>query len=177
MNNLVMHYDENNELQVSNNYTNNEKCGICQELLSNKQSYKLSPCNHEFHTECIVQWFRLDNNSCPYCRDDGYIPYESIYNSSKNWKITFLRNYSRRKNAPKILKKFVKDLKNNEEKLKQLNINIKEIYNKKGLAKELFKESRMLKLKKWKVVRKINKNKRILKNLPIIPLYIKKVVK
>ena len=177
MDNLVMYYDENNELQVTNNTENNDKCGICQDLLSNKQVHQLDPCNHIFHTECIVNWFRLDNDSCPYCRNDGLISYDSIHNVSTNWKITFLKNYSRRNNAPKILKQFVNTLRNNEEKLKLIIKEIKEFPSKKGIAKELLKENSRLRIKKWTIIRTINRNKRILKNLSIIPLYVKKEVK
>jgi hypothetical protein len=29
--------------------------------------YKLSECNHEFHTDCIVNWFRNDSPNCIAC--------------------------------------------------------------------------------------------------------------
>ena len=53
-------------------------CVICQENLSDHPSYKLPECNHEFHTHCIVTWFRhynfLESNSdgrCPCCGNTG----------------------------------------------------------------------------------------------------------
>ena len=47
-------------------------CPICLEELEtdSKQKFKLT-CGHEYHTECIIQSLRK-NNECPYCRDtDG----------------------------------------------------------------------------------------------------------
>ena len=54
-------------------------CPICLEELEiqDKQKFKLT-CGHEYHTECIIQSLRK-NNECPYCRDtDGNIKI-SIY--------------------------------------------------------------------------------------------------
>jgi hypothetical protein len=47
-------------------------CPICLEELDiiDKPKFKLN-CGHEYHTECIIQSLRK-NNECPYCRDtDG----------------------------------------------------------------------------------------------------------
>ena len=48
-----------------------EVCSICRENMDdNKQNYMLR-CNHRFHTECIIDSLRV-NNECPICRDtDG----------------------------------------------------------------------------------------------------------
>ena len=42
-------------------------CSIC---LENNQEdcYTLNPCNHKFHTKCIIDSLRLRGKSCPYCR-------------------------------------------------------------------------------------------------------------
>jgi len=57
-------------------------CPICLENLEmiNIPKFKLT-CGHEYHTECIVQSLRK-NNECPYCRDtDGNIKI-SIYDTN-----------------------------------------------------------------------------------------------
>jgi|688.fasta_scaffold542717_2 hypothetical protein len=47
-----------------------ELCSICRENMDdNKQHYMLR-CNHRFHTECIIDSLRT-NNECPVCRDTG----------------------------------------------------------------------------------------------------------
>ena len=44
-------------------------CPIC--LDSNTDNcYTLEPCNHKFHTKCIINCLRLNGPQCPYCR--GY---------------------------------------------------------------------------------------------------------
>jgi hypothetical protein len=61
---------------------NDDKCPICLEYLEihDKQKFKLT-CGHEYHTECIIQSLRK-NNECPYCRDtDGNIKI-SIYDAN-----------------------------------------------------------------------------------------------
>ena len=42
-------------------------CSICLESdLSN--CHILSPCNHKFHTECIIESLRRNGPKCPMCR-------------------------------------------------------------------------------------------------------------
>lgn len=67
------------------NETNDEPvCAICHDALRDAPTYKLPECQHEFHTHCIVTWFRhhasepsLDNSTsradapCPYCMHRG----------------------------------------------------------------------------------------------------------
>ncbi|KAK4519926.1 uncharacterized protein ATC70_010170 [Mucor velutinosus] len=42
------------------------ECAICTELFERMELAKL-PCNHEYHSECILHWLQL-NSSCPMCR-------------------------------------------------------------------------------------------------------------
>lgn len=46
-------------------------CPICQEQYSQDDTVSMLPCNgkHYYHTECINEWFRV-NNICPICRDN-----------------------------------------------------------------------------------------------------------
>jgi len=46
-----------------------ELCPICFEESNDDKKEKL-PCNHEFHTECIIKALRI-NPKCPICRDPG----------------------------------------------------------------------------------------------------------
>lgn len=50
-----------------------ETCGICLEILGpsvNEQPLHTLPCSHQFHTKCIIDWFRKSTTGdCPLCRD------------------------------------------------------------------------------------------------------------
>jgi len=44
-----------------------DPCSVCQcEFEVDEEAVKL-PCDHNFHSECILPWFKM-NNSCPVCR-------------------------------------------------------------------------------------------------------------
>ena len=47
----------------------NRQCCICWEKMCCKDSKPLL-CGHEFHANCINQWLRRGEKSCPYCRAD-----------------------------------------------------------------------------------------------------------
>ncbi|GAN07027.1 hypothetical protein MAM1_0145d06517 [Mucor ambiguus] len=42
------------------------ECAICTELFETME-LTILPCNHEYHSECILHWLKL-NSSCPMCR-------------------------------------------------------------------------------------------------------------
>ena len=43
------------------------KCSIClEEYIENNNIIKLN-CEHQYHKECIKEWFKINNN-CPQCR-------------------------------------------------------------------------------------------------------------
>ena len=44
-------------------------CAICYENISCGQTATKLPCNHIFHRECTIEWFRFQV-SCPQCRYD-----------------------------------------------------------------------------------------------------------
>ena len=52
------------------NHIEPDVCSICYEDLNEniKPVYNLE-CNHKFHTDCIIKWFRLNNDNCPLCND------------------------------------------------------------------------------------------------------------
>jgi hypothetical protein len=57
----------------------NELCSICREVMDDKKQHYILKCNHRFHTECIIDSLRA-NNECPICRDtDGYKSFVSKY--------------------------------------------------------------------------------------------------
>lgn len=47
-----------------------DKCIICLSPKFSKKTIILENCNHEFHFNCIANWFQNDNFNCPCCRSD-----------------------------------------------------------------------------------------------------------
>ncbi|XP_002038217.2 E3 ubiquitin-protein ligase RNF181 homolog isoform X3 [Drosophila sechellia] len=43
------------------------ECSVCKEPAEAGQKYRILPCKHEFHEECILLWLKK-TNSCPLCR-------------------------------------------------------------------------------------------------------------
>ena len=48
-----------------------EICSICHDAITENTSYTIPECNHSFHNDCIIQWFRNYNSTCPLCREAG----------------------------------------------------------------------------------------------------------
>ena len=100
-------------------------CAICHGELSGDM-YTLPECSHIFHTNCIMTWFRMKKNTCPLCNNTGInslkdmekVPWRDREKAFQQYKK--LRAFSRRKNAPKELKKKINELKKLEEKEKKI---------------------------------------------------------
>ena len=110
-----------------------EICSICQGDLTS-DIYTLPECNHNFHTNCIIHWFRAGKNNCPLCMNQGinyqqaeqYIN-EANYVSRKIWENYYSKAviYSKRKDADKEISKKVKLIQKKIEEFK----NKKKEYN------------------------------------------------
>ena len=101
-------------------------CSLCKISLTDKPNYKLH-CSHDFHTGCIIDWFRFQSYQCPCCYNDAqlynnsnisnnqvvftnYLTYidEQLANANKNYiypSFRFASNEARKKNAPTQLKR------------------------------------------------------------------------
>ena len=76
-------------------------CAICQEsCLEGGHTHKL-PCCHEFHTDCIISWFRSGQKSCPICREEFD---NTVINDMK-----YMRRLTKMKSCPAFIKDAVAD--------------------------------------------------------------------
>lgn len=87
-----------------NNLTN---CTICLCATDNDDSHVLE-CNHSFHVQCILQWYRSGHSSCPNCRSTEF---QHLGFSNAKQRASILRQRARRKDAPEFLKKAVQKVK------------------------------------------------------------------
>lgn len=106
-----------------NKDSDDNSCSICFMTMDiDNNVCTLNDCQHRFHTNCIVGWFRNGNSSCPCCRDDP-LPLDSL---QKYGRCKFLCKYAKRKEAPPELKKLVERLKKKEKYLQECHKNIRE---------------------------------------------------
>nr|CAD7568477.1 unnamed protein product [Timema californicum] len=47
--------------------SSDDKCPVCLKIHSLGEVVKVLPCNHSFHSACILPWLEK-TNSCPLCR-------------------------------------------------------------------------------------------------------------
>lgn len=134
-------------------------CAICLNTLDNSSQKHTLACNHAFHVECIVDWFRLGHNTCPVCRDDSVnteLEHQLCFLSIRE-RYKLLRRQSRRKSASAELKKLVKRLKTAEDKERGAKRSLSEF---KKEHREHFKTYRSIRTKRWKASAKVRNLKR-----------------
>ena len=147
-------------------------CAICHEELNN-ELYTLPECKHTFHTNCIMTWFRAPtgNNKCPLCNNSGINKLSDLNNlhwcerqrAEENYKR--VRASSRRKNCPKHVKKMIEKIKILEKQQKDRGKNFKEFKKTKfpdKTAQEIYKEYIKFRQDKWKLFRRIRRQKALI---------------
>ena len=156
---------------------NEDICSICLENINNQQCYSLPECNHCFHTNCIIHWFRLGNVNCPYCNNNGINRNTFLGRYSKE-RYKLFRRLARNKNAPNQLKNLVNKLRIFEKQYSDNRKLIKEKSEKEGQYKILKKEINNLEKKNKQINIKIKVFKRkICYGTLIEPLLLVKKIK
>lgn len=195
MNNLQNLTQTLNILNILNiSAPTHEECGICREELECGQCYTLPECNHRYHTNCIISWFRNSNGDqrCPYCGNKGinYTNNDSLRHVRGKYfttrfetqmladikKYIFLKNNDSDKRCIETRKKFEK-IKVLEEIYKKESNNMRELQQSLKETPAIYSEAKKnimnYRSKKWKISRQIRLERlKIINNSYIIPLII-----
>ena len=142
-------------------------CPICLSHMDDENNiYKLN-CNHSFHTDCIMNWFRKSKGNCPCCMDNPYLDknvklgyyYGSWNHMYINERFSTLKKQSRKKEFSTKVKNKIEKIKQKEEELNQLKKNKSQF-----LKSDKYKESVEIIKQKNKINTQIkNKENTILK--------------
>ena len=152
----------------------NDICAICHEKLNSEQTFEIPECNHVFHSNCLLQWFRTGELRCPYCNSSCQSDENSHWKERKI-KYKVITDYCRRKDANKEIVKKVNCIRNLEKKSKTINNEIKNINSQTGEYKVLKRNIRILNDKRWNLKRKIREKKQeLLYTVNIMPFFITK---
>lgn len=153
-----------------NNNIEPDICSICYDDLNEnvKPTYNLE-CNHKFHTDCIIKWFRLNNDNCPLCND------KTLDLGNINWGVKLetikeLKKLARSKNCPVKVLKQVQRINKKEDTYNKYKKQSTE-FNKQH--KEIISTYKSLKLKTWHQRCKIRKDENTLLAIAELqPIYI-----
>jgi len=52
-------------------------CVVCMSDFELRQSLRVLPCGHEFHSKCVDKWLKT-NRTCPICRGDASTTFDEV---------------------------------------------------------------------------------------------------
>ena len=145
-------------------------CSICLENIEDTEdSYSLPECDHNFHTDCIVTWFRVGNDKCPLCSNTGI---NNNYNFSETKSLyRTASEHARSKESSKEIKKVYEQIRKKKEQLKTIRQQMKELRSNE-IYREINKKVVQLRRRKWRVDFSLRRTKQLLCSM--IP--IKKII-
>ena len=152
---------------ITTNNSTDDICLICHENYENKKEYTLE-CNHKYHTDCIMKWFRMGNKNCPLCNDQGNNINFNMY--GRITKLSQLRQLTRRKDCPPVIKTAVNKLRKKENDFKTYKTYFKNFVNN---NKDIIKQYQQNLKKRRYYKSSIRKIQRAICNIAnIFPIYV-----
>ena len=142
-----------------------ETCAVCLEPLA-ENTYTVPECNHVFHQNCIIEWYRTlgSDCGCPMCRSS---PDNNSFYHSRKGRVQLYKKIARRKNCPQIIKNLcTRHTQCNKDRL-TLNRDATQFKND---HKKIFDEYRKLRNKVFKNTTKRWQIEKELNALPILLL-------
>ena len=141
-------------------------CAICLcEMTDDENTYTIPECNHKFHTNCALQWYRqTEQTNCPLCRSN---PNDLFGLGNRNGRIKLWKRLGRRKSCPKHVKKALDKLKRAKEISTKAS---KEFAEFKREHKEFMKTFSKLRNNKWNKWRGVSRAERDMDALPTLIL-------
>ena len=139
-------------------------CAMCRCAMTEDESiYTIPECNHKFHTNCALQWYRQTNQTnCPLCRSEPDI-WNGINIGSRDGRIRLWKRLGRRKTCPKEVRKALDRLKRADENHKKA---VREWLEYKREHKEFMKTFNKMRNARWLKWRLVNRAERELDSLP-----------
>ena len=157
------------------------KCPICYDLLNSQDIYTIPDCNHTFHTNCIVHWFRNGYSHCPLCNHSGLgttkytntsiTPFHNLVKHNKT-KFKLINKYAEQNKGPKWLQEKITVYNNNQLKIKQIKQQIKTISNSEGVYNDIYKKIKKLEKEQNILEWDSKKREKIIMSYPIYPVII-----
>ena len=138
-----------------------ELCSICLSELKENEKLHILDCNHTFHTDCIIEWFRKSNNGkCPCCMDT---PMKNNFNYFWNNPWTCNKFID---NRYKVIKKKMKTDTKLKSKVNTIDKKQKELVSLKNELKELKRDEvyKNFKKKNSQLNKKINDKEKTIRS-------------
>ena len=158
---------------------NCQLCPVCQDVLSGGAEEHSLPCNHSFHTGCIVSWFRSGQSRCPVCMRTGDeiagdVDDEDISDSDLDdeSRMVYLRGLLRCPDPPPGLRELVKDHKKAMERVRGVRAQVRNLREQKGCFRDLIKQQDSLRKKLQRALNNAELKRSAILRIPMVPLII-----
>jgi len=181
-------FDDNLAKEKIENYNISSTCAICLDSMTKENNYCILECKHEFHSSCLVNWFRTGKKSCPMCRNEGETcNHHRSNNTLFKMKIKYgLKNINAPKEFKKIVNKYIKlkeKVKTLEKERKEVNKEMKELKKEEDnltykdfidLRGKLYTNSHKLFKKIRKYQRETYELEKTIESIPVKPIFLLK---